>query len=208
MPLWGTAHASATNKPKFLPTDEDSDYSRADAYATQSGWVMQAGHVSSGNGNTSADPEVLVAIGGLAGASSSTGLRAPTTTAMRFIIGSTSTTDLTAGSSAQTITVEITWDEGVTVAGSPTLAIANGNQGTGSGRGPYTCVYTGTGSTANRKRFTLASQTIVADDVLTIGGANIALAGGTISDTVVGGTTLAASLVLSGLTAVTHTVLA
>jgi len=208
MPLWGTAHASATNKPKFLPTDEDSDYSRTDAYATQSGWVMQAGHVSSGNGNTGADPEVLVAIGGLAGASSSTGLRAPTTTAMRFIIGSTSTTDLTAGSSAQTITVEITWDEGVTVAGSPTLAIANGNQGTGSGRGPYTCVYTGTGSTANRKRFTLASQTIVADDVLTIGGANIALAGGTISDTVVGSTTLAASLVLSGLTAVTHTVLA
>ena len=209
MPLWGTAHASATNKPKFLPTDEDSDYSRTDAYATQSGWVMQAGHVSSGNGNTGADPEVLVAIGGLAGASSSTGLRAPTTTAMRFIIGSTSTTDLTAGSSAQTITVEITWDEGVTVAGSPTLAIANGNQGTGSGRGPYTCVYTGTGSTANRKRFILASQTIAEDDVLTIGGANIVLASSsTISDTVRGGTAQAASLVLSGLTAVTHTVLA
>jgi len=43
---------------------------------------------------------------------------------------------------------------------------------------------------------------------LTLGGSNIALAGGTISDTVVGGTTLAASLVLSGLTAVTHTVTA
>ena len=208
MSLWGTTHDATTNKPKFLPADEDSKYNKADCYATQSGWAMQPGHPSSGNGNTSADPEVLVAIGGLAGASSSTGLRTPTATAMRFVIGSTAATDLTAGSSSQTITVEITWDEGVTVAGSPTLAIANGNQGTGSGRGPYTCVYTGTGSTANRKRFTLASQTIVADDVLTIGGANIALAGGTISDTVVGGTTLAASLVLSGLTAVTHTVLA
>ena len=208
MGLWGTDHASATNKPKFLPVDENSDYSRADSYATQAGWVMKAGTSASGNSNTSADPEILVAIGGLAGATDTTGLRAPTTTNMRFIIGTSATTDLTAGSSAQTIEVEITWDEGVTVAGSPTLAIANGNQGTGSGRGPYTCVYTGTGSTANRKRFTLASQTIVADDVLTIGGANIALAGGTISDTVVGGTTLAASLVLSGLTAVTHTVLA
>ena len=208
MPLWGTAHASATNKPKFLPTDEDSKYSRADCMATESGWVMRAGTSATGNGNASADHEVLVAIGGLAGATDTTGLRAPTATAMRFVVGTAATTDLTAGSSAQTIQVEITWDEGVTVAGNPTLAIANGNQGSGSGRGPYTLVYTATGSTANRKRFTLASQTIAEDDVLTIGGANIALAGGTISDTVRGGTAQAASLVLSGLTAVTHTVLA
>ena len=208
MPLWGTTHDSATNKPKFLTTDEDSDYTRQDSYATQSGWVMQAGLASSGNDNTSANPEVLVAIGGLAGTSSTTGLKTPTPTSMRFITGSTAATDLTAGSSSQTILVEVTWDEAVTVAGSPTLAIANGNEGSGSGRGPYTCVYTATGSTANRKRFILASQTIAEDDVLTIGGANIALAGGTISDTVVGGTTLAAVLVLSGLTAVTHTVLA
>ena len=208
MGLWGTDHASATNKPKFLPVDENSDYSRADSYATQAGWVMKAGTSASGNSNTSADPEVLVAIGGLAGATDTTGLRAPTTTNMRFIIGTSATTDLTAGSSA-TVEVEITWDEGVTVAGSPTLAIANGNEGSGSGRGPYTCVYTATGSTANRKRFTLASQTIAASDILTIGGANIVLASSsTISDTVVGGTTVAASLVLSGLTAVTHTVLA
>ena len=208
MGLWGTAHASADNKPKYLPEDEDSKYTKGNAFANQSGWVMQAGTAASGNDNTSATPEVLVAIGGLAGASASTGLRAPNVTDMRFIVGSTATTDLTAGSSAQTITVEITYDEQVTVVGSPTVAVANGNEGTGTGRGPYTLVYTATGSTANRLRFTLASQTIVANDVLTLGGSNIALAGGTISDTVVGGTTLAASLVLSGLTAVTHTVLA
>jgi|LWDU01.1.fsa_nt_gi hypothetical protein len=210
MSLWGTAHASASNKPKFLSEDENAvaEGTKGNVYATNAGWVVQAGTAASGNNNTGATPEVLVAIGGLAGTSSTTGLRTPTATDMRFIVGATATTDLTAGSSAQTIQVEITWDEGVTVAGSPTLAIANGNQGTGTGRGPYTLVYTATGSTANRKRFTLASQTIVEDDVLTIGGANIALAGGTISDTVVGGTTLAASLVLSGLTAVTHTVLA
>ena len=208
MPLWGNAHASATNKPKFLPADEDTNYNRAACYATQAGWVMQAGHPSSGNGNTSADPEVLVASGGLAGATDTTGLRAPTVTSMRFVKGTAAATDLTAGSSSQTIQVEITWDEGVTVAGSPTVAVANGNQGSGSGRGPYTCVYTATGSTANRKRFILASQTIAEDDVLTLGGANIQLASGTISDTVRGGTAQAASLVLSGLTAVTHTVLA
>jgi hypothetical protein len=207
MSSWGTAHASATNKPKFLPEDENSKYTRADCMATESGWVMRAGTSATGNSNESADHEVLVAIGGLAGATDTTGLRAPTATAMRFVVGTAAATDLTAGSGA-TIQVEITWDEGITVAGSPTLAIANGNQGSGSGRGPYTCVYTATGSTANRKRFTLASQTIAEDDILTIGGANIALAGGTISDTVRGGTAQAASLVLSGLTAVTHTVLA
>jgi len=205
MSSWGTAHASATNKPKFLPTDETSKYSRADCYATNAGWVMRAGTTATGNSNASADPEVLVAIGGLAGTSATTGLKTPTVTNMRFVIGSAATTDLTAGSNA-TIQVEITWDEGVTVATSnPTLNIAN----SGSGRGPYTLVYTATGSTANRKRFILASQTIAEDDILTIGGANIVLANSsTISDTVVGGTTVAASLVLSGLTAVTHTVVA
>ena len=207
MPLWGTLHSSDTNKPKFLPADENSKYNKAECYATQAGWVIDG--AATGNGNTSADPEILVAIGGLAGATDTTGLRAPTVTNMRFVVGTTAATDLTAGSGA-TLQVEITWDEGVTVATSnPTLVIANGNQGSGSGRGPYTLVYTGTGSTANRKRFILASQTIAEDDILTIGGANIVLASSsTISDTVVGGTTVAASLVLSGLTAVTHTVLA
>jgi hypothetical protein len=109
---------------------------------------------------------------------------------------------LTAGSSAQTITVEITWDEGVTVAGSPRVVVVNDS------RSNHTLTYTATGSTANRKRFTVASQTLGEDDVLTLGGNNITLNSGTISDTVRGGTAQAASLVLSGLTAVTHTVLA
>ena len=207
MPLWGDTHGAATNKPKFLPADEDSDYNRADCYATQEGWVMQAGHPSSGNGNTSADPEVLVASGGLAGATDTTGLRAPTVTSMRFVKGTTATTDLTAGSSAQTITVEITWDEAVTVAGSPRVVVANGNQSS-DGDGNATLTYTATGSTANRKRFTASSLTFSTSDVYTLGGANITLNSGTISDTVRGGTAQAASLVLSGLTAVTKTVVA
>ena len=206
MPLWGNAHASATNKPKFLPQDEDSDYNRADCYATQEGWVMQAGHPSSGNGNTSAVPEVLVASGGLAGATATTGLRAPTVTSMRFVKGTTATTDLTASNSAARILVEITWDEAVTVVGSPTVVVANSNA-SGGGYGNYTLVYTATGSTANRKRFTLTSQSLGNTDVLTLGGANMVLAGGsTISDTVRGGTAQAASVVLSGISAVAVTI--
>ena len=205
MPLWGNAHASATNKPKFLPADEDSDYNRADCYATQEGWVMQAGHPSSGNGNASADPEILVASGGLAGATDTTGLRAPTVTSMRFVKGTTATTDLTAADSTARVLVEITWDEAVTVAGSPRVVVANSNA-SGGGFGNYTLTYTATGSTANRKRFEATSQSLGNTDVLTLGGANITLNGGTISDTVVGGTTLAASLVLSGISAVAVTI--
>ena len=205
MPLWGTAHAAATNKPKFLTTDEDSDYTRQDSYATQGGWAMRAGTKSQGNDNTSADPEVLVAIGDLAGSTDTTGLRAPTVTHMRFVKGTTATTDLTAGDGTQRILVEITWDEAVTVAGSPQVVVANGNQ-SGGGYGNHTLTYTATGSTANRKRFVATSRSLGNTDVLTLGGANITLNSGTISDTVRGGTNLAASLVLSGLSAVAVTV--
>ena len=207
MPLWGTTHDSDSNKPKWAPIDEDSDNRRGDIYATQAGWVQQAGTAASGSDNTDGDPEVLVAIGGLAGATDATGLRAPTVTDMRFVIGATATTDMTAGSSSQRILVEITWDEGVTVAGSPRIVVDNGNQSS-AGQGDYTLTYTATGSTANRKRFRATSLAFSVTDILTIGGSNVALNSGTISDTVRGGTAQAASLVLSGLTAITHTVAA
>ena len=206
MALWGKAHASASNKPKFLPTDEDSKYTRADSYATQQGWVMRAGTTATGNDNTSADPEVLVHIGGLAGTSSTTGLKTPTITALRYVIGSTATTDMTAADGTQRILLEVTWDEEVTVAGSPQITIVNGNQSS-AGYGNHVLTYTATGSTANRKRFEKTSASLGNTDVLTTPAA-IALNSGTISDTVVGGTTLAASLVLSGLTAVTKTIAA
>ena len=192
MPLWGNTASSATNKPKWLPEDEDSDYNKATVYADTRGWVVAAGSKSTGNGNVNAQPEVLACVGGL-----STTLAAPTVTKIRIVQSS-----IAAGS--RTITAEVTWDEKVTVAGSPQVVIANGNQGTGSGRGPHTLTYTATGSTANRKRFTATSQTVAEDDVLTLGGSNIALNSGTITDTADGST--AASLVLSGLTAVTLTV--
>ena len=204
MPLWGTSADAITNRPKWCPTDENSAYNRGDVYATQSGWVRKAGTAASGNGNTDAQEEVLVAIGGLAGASGTVGLKAPTPVAVRFV-----TTSHTNGSS-KTMTVEITYDEGVTVAGSPQIVIANGNQST-DGDGNATLTYTATGSTDNQIRFTATNLTFSTNDVYTLGGgsqANIVLNSGTISDTVRGGTNQAASLDLSGLTAVTTTVAA
>ena len=199
----GRLTRSCNKQTQVLPQDENSDYNRADCYATNAGWVMQAGHPSSGNSNTAADPEILVASGGLAGTSSSTGLRTPTVTSMRFVKGTTATTDLTAVDSTGRIRVEITWDEAVTVAGTPQVVVANSNA-SGGGFGNYTLSYISSGSTANRKLFEATSQSLGNTDVLTLGGADITLNSGTMKDTASG--TVDASRVLSGISAVAVTV--
>jgi hypothetical protein len=234
MPQWGKDPFAVDNKPKYLPDDETNKYSREDAYATNAGWVMRAGSPATGNGNVNAAPEILVAIRGLAGISANagigleqhtsgapgniiqevggddillemgSGLGTPTITDVRFI---TSAPD--AGSS-KTVTVEVTWDEAVTVASAnPQLTVNNGNEGSGTGR---TCVLTYSSgiSSANRLRFTATNITVAEDDVLTVGGASgsLALNSATISDTAIGGTTVPASLDMSGVSAVTQTVTA
>jgi hypothetical protein len=102
MSLWGTTHDAITNKPKFLADDANSDYDVTRSFATNQGWMMRNSSAT-GNDNTSADDEILVAIGGLAGTSTSTGLKRPTITRVRF--GESSYTGAVA------ITVEVTWDE-------------------------------------------------------------------------------------------------
>ena len=203
MALWGKEPDAATNKPKYLPASEDSDYNRANSYATNNGWVMRAGTKATGNGNASADPEILIAIRGLAGTSSTTGLRAPTVTKMRFIKGTTAATDLTANDSGAQVDVEITYDEAVTVTGTPQVVVAN-NDASGGGYGNLTLSYVSARSTANQLVFSKTSAGIGNTDVLTLGGSNISLNSGTIVDTADGST--AASLVLSGLSAVAVTV--
>ena len=111
MPLWENTAAGIANKPKFLTDDANSKYDRTNVYATNAGWVMRAGSAGSGNGNTGAQEEVLVAIGGLAGITTSTGLKHPTITRARF--GEASYTG------GESITFNVTWDEAVKyVAGS------------------------------------------------------------------------------------------
>ena len=66
--------------------------------------------------------------------------------------------------------------------------------------------YEPTMSDANQLLFRATSRSLSVGDVLTVGGTNIALNGGTIKDTA--SAAVDSSLVLSGLTAITHTVLA
>jgi len=188
MPLWGKAAAGTqAQKPKWVGTTEGAQYNKQDIYGADNGWVIN----TKASKNASAAPEQLVAMGGLG-----TSLAAPTVTSMRFTASA-----ITGGS--RTISVQITWDERVTVTGSPRVSIANGNQGTGSGRGPHVCVYA-SGSGTNRLTFTKASETVATSDVLTLGGSNVDLNSGTIKDTTDGSTV--ALLVLSGLTAETLTI--
>ena len=201
MALWGKDQASTSNKPKFAPVDENSPHNRGDIYATNKGWVRKAGTKASGNGNVNAEPEVLVAIGGLSGSSATTGLRAPTITRTRFVVGTTANTDFTANDANAQIDVEITFDEAVTVTGSPQLTVTN-NDASGGGYGNLTLSYISGDSTANQLRFRKTSAGIGNTDVLTV--STLALNGGTIVDTADGST--AAALTYGSGIAVSKTV--
>ena len=63
MALWGKT-SNAESRPKSLPMDSNSGYSREFVTANKKGWVFQPGVASAatGNDNTAADPEILIAI--------------------------------------------------------------------------------------------------------------------------------------------------
>ena len=167
MSLWGN-----DVKPKKLTTAE-----KKEVYATSQGWVREAGSVLSGNDNANATPEVLVAIGGLA-----TNMGAANITEIEWI---SSTFDKSAGG---TLSARVRFNEAVdvvTTGGTPTLSVTNGNQGTGTGRGPHALAYaSGTGT--NELVFSLtigaANAATEADDVLVFGANPLALNSGTIKD--------------------------
>ena len=171
MSLWG-ATDSDESKPKNLTTAE-----KKEVFATSKGWVREAGSIQSGNDNTSATPEVLVAIGDL-----QTALGAADITSIDWI---TTTADKSAGF---TLSATLRFNEAVdvvTTGGTPTLAVTNGNEGSSSGRGPHALTYaSGTGS--NELVFSLvigaANAATNEDDVLSFGANPLALNSGTIKD--------------------------
>ena len=169
MPLWG-ATDSDESKPKNLTTAE-----KKQVFANASGWVLEAGSALSGNDNASATPEVLVAIGGL-----TTSLGAADITDIEFV---TTAFDKSDGGN---IDVLVRFNEAVDVTGTPRVSITNGNQGSGSGRGPHLANYlSGTGTNELTFRCTIAANNAAtnANDVLVIGANALAQNGGsTIKD--------------------------
>ena len=103
MALWGKT-SGTESRPKSLPMDSNSGYSREFVTATSKGWVMQPGVASAatGNDNASADPEILVAIRNLS---------------VNFKSGNLLSIDYTSGAVADSGTFDLvlTFDEEITV---------------------------------------------------------------------------------------------
>ena len=163
MSLWGN-----DIKPKNL-TDEE----KKEVYATSQGWVREAGSVLSGNGNPNADPEVLVAIGGL-----TTNMGSANITQVEFV--TTSIGEAAGGN----IDVRVRFNERVDITGTPQVTVTNSQAGGGTDA-TFTADYnsgTGTNEIVFRATYGAADGGIAEDDVLSIGSNAVALNSGTIKD--------------------------
>ena len=169
MPLWGASDA-VEDKPKHF-----TDAEKLNVYATEQGWVKKTTGTGGRAGRT--QEEIIVAIGDL-----SASLNLADITAIDWNIDAFDKSD------GGTLSVTVTFNEEVEVAtdgGTPHLAVTNGNQGTGSGRGPHNLLYA-SGSGTNRLTFELAiaaaNAATNASDVLSIGANAVALNSGTINE--------------------------
>ena len=166
MGLWGASDTDES-KPKNLTTAE-----KKEVFANTKGWVREAGSALSGNDNTSADEEVLVAIGGL-----SASLGAADITEIEFITTSFDKSD------GGNIDVRVRFNEPVVVntsGGTPTLTITNDTPSRN-----LTADYisgTGTNELVFRETIAAANADTNAGDELSIGANAISLNSGTIKD--------------------------
>ena len=169
MPLWGKT-TSDESKPKYLDNVNKNGLAE-DCFATEEGWVLR--HYKGSDKNTARYwDEVLVSIGGLAGAASTTeGLGAATITGVFF--------EQESLAQGATGTVVVVFNELVTVANSPTVVV------TGSSTGAVTATYSrGTGLNRLEFDFTVPSATetlsIAAQTIGTAGSATIKDSGQTV----------------------------
>ena len=167
MSSWG-ASDSDESKPKYL-----TDAEKKLVFANSSGWVLEAGSESArftGNDNPDAQPEVLVAIGGLA-----TSIGAADITEVEFV---TTAFDKSDGGNMDML---VRFNEQVDVTGTPQFLITNQ---TSSSRN-ITCNYlsgTGTNELTFRKVIGAGANDTNANDVLKVVANPVSLNGGTIKD--------------------------
>ena len=172
---WG-ATDSDESKPKSLTADQ-----KEDDFANSSGWVVKAGSTMTGNGNTSATPEVLVALGSLA-----TSLGQATIDAVDW---ESTAFDVSDGG---TLKINVHYNEEITVAGaSPLMYVANNQAGGGSASSVTLTMDGSLPFTGEKLTFsnTIAGggSTISAGDVLSFAAQSINLNGATMVDAIGGG---------------------
>lgn len=162
MALWGHTSGSES-KPNYLSTAEKDK-----CQATAGGWELSK---SVGSRTLT---ERLVAMSSL-----TTKLGAADITKLSWMTTAADKSD------GFTLSIKALFNEAVDVTGTPQLSVTNGNEGTGTGRGPHALSYaSGTGT--NELIFSLvvgaADAATNADDVLSVGTNPISLNGGTIKD--------------------------
>ena len=186
MALWGVSDADES-KPKYL-TDAD----KKNTIATAAGWVLKK-TVGSRN-----QTELLVATG----ADLATGIGQADITHVDFV-----TTTYSAGSPGA-FSTSVTFNENVTVTGTPRMQVTNSQAGGGSSaswKGNYA---SGSGTNTLVFTSTLGAGAAAANDVLSIGANASELNSGTIVDTVGGGNATITSSAGIGTAAGTITVVA
>jgi len=163
MALWGASDGDES-KPKNLTTVE-----KKEVFANATGWVREAGSAWSGNDNTDADPELLVAISGLA-----VSIGAADITEIEWISSSFDKSD------GGTLSVRVRFNEAVDVTGTPQLTITNDTPARNVVAN-YTAG-TGTNELVFSKVIAAGNAATDADDVLSIGANALALNSGTVKD--------------------------
>ena len=190
MPLWGATDADES-KPKWLTTAQ-----KKEVFANTTGWVVEGGSTMTGNDNTSAAPEILCAIGGLA-----VSIGAADITEIEFV---TTAFDKSDGGN---IDMLVRFNEPVDVTGTPQFLVTNN---TSSSRN-ITCNYlsgTGTNELTFRKVIGANNAATNANDVLKVVANPVSLNGGTIKDAGTNSASTITSSVAIGTAAGTLTVAA
>jgi hypothetical protein len=164
MSSWG-ASTTDESKPKYL-----TDAEKRDCYATDRGWTIPAG------GNPNGEREVIAAIGGLSGGTSTTaGLARATISSIRI-----TSTAFSAGTTGS-LNVEVVYNENVDVTQangiSDTIKLTVINDTPARNQ---VLDYTG-GTVTGKNRLTfsavIVANTLTEDDVLSIAAGNVVLAG-------------------------------
>ena len=190
MPLWGATDADES-KPKWLTTAQ-----KKEVFANTTGWVVEGGSTMTGNDNTSAAPEILCAIGGLA-----VSIGAADITEIEFV---TTAFDKSDGGN---IDMLVRFNEPVDVTGTPQFLVTNN---TSSSRN-ITCNYlsgSGTNELTFRKTIAANNAATNANDVLKVVANPVSLNGGTIKDAGTNSASTITSSVAIGTAAGTLTVAA
>jgi hypothetical protein len=175
MASWGATDANEA-KPKWLTAAQ-----KTDTFADSRGWVYR-------DPNTGLE-EVLVAIGKLSAAAK---LNIADVTAVNF-----TTTSLSEGAGGN-IDIAVSFNEKITVTGSPTITVTNSQAGSGTDA-TFTATYqsgSGRNKLTFRATYAAADGGVAEDDVLSIANQNIALAGGTLVD----GEAVNAAVAIAGVT--------